>query len=217
MHSIAAVLLHRLLSGNYTFVVELENALANPVDDGRLITGGNHGSELGFERLKLIHGRMARLVIRTLRLERLSGQRLPTSLALSNHRCALAASGDAVFVARKDLLACPMDDGSGVFRTLELFYKLRFELFDVCHGVWVAGDLRARPGLWCVAQEKLLFFEPTLTFGRGGRKGKNRRGKNHQPKGFRVFELRQRCCFIFLDVLAAKSVLDALGSYQSML
>lgn len=63
----------------------------------------------------------------------LRGEAGSSALSLADHLGPFLAGGDAVSVAREDLLGCPPHDGGRILGALELLYELLFELFDICH------------------------------------------------------------------------------------
>lgn len=73
------------------------------------------------------------------RLLRFSERTASAALPLADHLHAFLACGDTVAIAFEDFLRSPADDGRGVLGAVELFGKLDFELFDVCHVSVVVG------------------------------------------------------------------------------
>lgn len=67
------------------------------------------------------------------RLEGLCGEAVPAALTLADHLGPFLPGGDAVFVAREDLLCCPPHDGRSILVAPELLHELLLELFDVSH------------------------------------------------------------------------------------
>jgi len=61
------------------------------------------------------------------------------ALSVPNDLGALLPGSDAVFVALRDFLADPLDEGRVVRRSLELRFELRFELLHVRHGSEIVG------------------------------------------------------------------------------